>query len=129
MIFFEISAAGSGSDDDTVWGAWSSCQSGGFRTRTQVCESGTDCPTETESCIFYGNTKKGQKAKNSQFLPKIVVFSVIPENFENLCSQILNRQNDKCSDSRNNSGFQGLNNRQNKGQSFSTSGWSGNTNI
>ena len=43
------------SEAEIVWGAWSSCKQGGLRTRTQVCESGIDCPTETESCIFYGN--------------------------------------------------------------------------
>ena len=43
------------SEAEIIWGAWSSCKRGGFRTRNQVCDSETGCPTETEPCIFYGN--------------------------------------------------------------------------
>ena len=48
-----VAAAGS-EEEVPVWGAWSSCQRGGFRTRLQVCDN-APCPSETEECIFYGN--------------------------------------------------------------------------
>ena len=48
-----LAAAGS-EEEVPAWGAWSSCQRDGFRTRLQVCDE-APCPSEKEECIFYGN--------------------------------------------------------------------------
>ena len=53
LYLFFLAAAGS-EEEVPAWGAWSSCQRDGYRTRLQVCDE-APCPSETEECIFYGN--------------------------------------------------------------------------